>query len=305
MERGNWKWLRTLLTVTALVVILTVAAFAADIAIGIGIVDTDGGLWLRAGPGYEYELIDAASEGDDVVVYSQEGDWYLVNYNLKTGYMSSEYITFLDKENVELGDGMVTDALVNLRGTPETGGTLLDQIEEGETAYIIGLNNGWYKVEYENYTGYIRSDLLELTDLPLENSLGYYYGSYTATTVGETIVAYAESLLGTPYVWGGTSTSGFDCSGFCQYVYEQMGYSINRTADAQMDNGTSVSMSDLQPGDLVFFVGTYSCSGASHVGIYIGNGNFIHASSSSGCVKISSLSSTYYTNHFYGARRIV
>ena len=304
MKRSCTSWLRRILLVLALSAILTVGAFASRSAIGIGIVSTDGGLWLRSGPGYAYDVIDAASDGDDVVVYAQEGDWYLVNYNLKVGYMSSAYIDFLYRENVRLGDGVVTDALVNLRGTPETGGTLLTQLHQGDAANIIGLNNGWYKVEYSGYTGYIRSDLLELTDIPLDNSLGYY-GCASGTSLGQSIVNYAETFLGTPYVWGGTSPSGFDCSGFCQYVYKQMGYTINRTADAQMSNGVSVDKSQLQPGDLVFFYGTYNTYGASHVGIYIGDGNFIHASSAATGVKISSLNTTYYINHYYGARRIV
>ena len=305
MKRSCTGWLRRIFMVLALSTILTVAAFASRSAIGIGIVSTDGGLWLRSGPGYSYDVIDAASDGDDVVVYAQEGDWYLVNYNLKVGYMSSAYIDFLYRENVRLGDGVVTDALVNLRGTPETSGTLLTQLRQGDAANIIGLNNGWYKVQYDGYTGYIRSDLLELTDIPLDNSLGYYGSSSGVTSLGQSVVDFAMNYLGTPYVWGGTSPSGFDCSGFCQYVYKQMGYSINRTADAQMSNGVSVSKSELQPGDLVFFYGTYNTYGASHVGIYIGEGNFIHASSAATGVKISSLNTTYYINHYYGARRIV
>ncbi len=86
------------------------------------------------------------------------------------------------------------------------------------------------------------------------------------------IVSVAEQYMGVPYVWGGTSPSGFDCSGFTQYVFRQCGYSINRTADAQYSNGSYVSYDSLQAGDLVFFANTYSASGITHVGIYIGGG---------------------------------
>lgn len=96
--------------------------------------------------------------------------------------------------------------------------------------------------------------------------------------------------------------SGFDCSGFTQYVFRQCGYSINRTADAQYSNGSYVSYDSLQAGDLVFFANTYSASGITHVGIYIGGGEFIHAAN--GGVKISSLSESYYSSRYYGARRI-
>ena len=119
---------------------------------------------------------------------------------------------------------------------------------------------------------------------------------------GSSIVSVAKNYLGVPYVWGGTSPSGFDCSGFTQYVFRQCGYSINRTADAQYSNGSYVSYDNLSAGDLVFFCNTYSASGITHVGIYIGGGQFIH--SASGGVKISSLSESYYSSRYYGARRI-
>ena len=112
------------------------------------------------------------------------------------------------------------------------------------------------------------------------------------------IVSVAENYMGVPYVWGGTSPSGFDCSGFTQYVFRQCGYSINRTADAQYSNGSYVSYDSLQAGDLVFFANTYSASGITHVGIYIGGGQFIHAAN--GGVKISSLSESYYSSRYSG-----
>ena len=113
--------------------------------------------------------------------------------------------------------------------------------------------------------------------------------------------------LGVPYVWGGSSPSGFDCSGFTQYVMRACGYSIYRTATDQLENGYAVSYSDLQPGDLVFFERTYNTDApASHVGIYVGGGEFIHAGGS--YVKISSLSSDYYASRAVlprAARRII
>lgn len=132
-------------------------------------------------------------------------------------------------------------------------------------------------------------------------SSGNASSSYSA---GEAIVAKAKEYLGVPYVWGGSSPSGFDCSGFTQYVMRACGYSIYRTATDQLENGYAVSYSDLQPGDLVFFERTYNTDApASHVGIYVGGGEFIHAGGS--YVKISSLSSDYYASRYVGARRIV
>ena len=106
--------------------------------------------------------------------------------------------------------------------------------------------------------------------------------------------------------YGGTSPSGFDCSGFVKYVYAHFGINMNRTASAQMDNGTPVSMSELIPGDVVFFkkAGS-SASRASHVGIYIGGGQFIHASTSTTGVIVSDMDYAYYTTGFVGGRRLL
>ncbi len=107
-----------------------------------------------------------------------------------------------------------------------------------------------------------------------------------------------------PYVYGGSSASGFDCSGFTMYVFAQVGIKLPHGATSQLSYGTEVSRSDLQPGDLVFFQ-DYGYT-ASHVGIYIGGDQFIHASSSyynGHCVVITSLSETYYNNHYLTARR--
>ena len=121
---------------------------------------------------------------------------------------------------------------------------------------------------------------------------------------GSSAVSIAYQYLGVPYVYGGASPSGFDCSGFTMYVYSQLGISLPHGATPQLNYGASVSRSDLQPGDLVFF-SDYGYA-ASHVGIYVGDGQFIHASSSSSngyCVCVSSLTSGYYDSHYAGARR--
>ncbi|WP_425802120.1 C40 family peptidase [Desulfitobacterium sp. Sab5] len=119
-------------------------------------------------------------------------------------------------------------------------------------------------------------------------------------SAASSVIRNAMSLVGTPYSFGGTSRSGFDCSGYTQYVFKGSGISLPRTSYAQFGVGTAVTKSQLQPGDLVFFT-TYS-SGASHVGIYIGGGNFIHASNSG--VRTTSLGESYYASHFVGARRV-
>lgn len=115
---------------------------------------------------------------------------------------------------------------------------------------------------------------------------------------GSEVVAYAKTLLGCKYVYGGTTTNGFDCSGFTQYVYKHFGINLNRTAAAQYSNGSSVT--NLQAGDLVMF----GKSGINHVGIYIGGNTFIHAANPGKGVTTDTLSTGYYKTNYVGARRI-
>ena len=122
---------------------------------------------------------------------------------------------------------------------------------------------------------------------------------------GSDMAEFALSLVGCPYVYGGNSPKGFDCSGFVKYVANYFGHTVARTASDQMENGTPVSWDELQPGDLVFFKKSGSSARrASHVGIYIGGGQFVHASTSRVGVIVSGMNEAYYTSGFVGARRL-
>lgn len=131
-----------------------------------------------------------------------------------------------------------------------------------------------------------------------------WYGDSVGTGTGQDIVDYAKNFLGIPYVYGGTSPSGFDCSGLVYYCYKHFGFSINRTASGQAYNGKAVSSSELQPGDIIIF-SEKSGKYIGHCGLYIGNGQFIHAPHTGDVVKISNLSTGYYKTHYWSARRIV
>ena len=181
---------------------------------------------------------------------------------------------------------------VNVRSGASTDSSVLATIEADAIVTVNGLVDGWYDVTCEYGTeGYIRSDYLDLTESSSSNS---------------DIVATAKQYLGTRYVYGGASPSGFDCSGFTMYVYSQYGYSLPHSATSQWQSGLGTrvySISELQPGDLVFFNDPSRNAGkaCSHAGIYIGNGKHIHASSSrSGGVIISDLTSGYYNTYFVG-----
>lgn len=320
----------------ALALVLCTGSFAVtahaaqDTMYGIGFV-TASALRMRSEPNTASTTITTAPKNDCVVVISKEGEWYKVNYNLQIGYMHQDYLKVLTVENAELGYGKVTGSRVNMRSGPSTSYKAVDVAASGDKAYIIGLNQGWYKVIYESHICYIRSDYLELTEYPYENqkspnspkfyrlgkSLGIApsasalngstssgnAGSSATITDGQAIVNKAKQYLGTPYVWGGASPNGFDCSGFVYYVLKTLGYPSYRMLVDQYNQGTYVSKANLQPGDIVFFHGTYG-SGISHAGIYAGNGQFIHAPNSRSVVSYSDLSSGYWANHFYGARRM-
>ena len=304
----------------SLVLSLASVAGATELKSAIGIVNARSGLRLRAKPNTDAAVLAVASEGDYVVIIRRSGDWYLVDYNLNIGYMSASYLTVKERENVELGDGAVNPTVANLRSGPSTDSARVCQLYAGDRVDIFGFNCGWYKVKYNGQIGYIRSDLVTLLEKPYCNSgsssSGSSYSSATgyddsyssgsssssSTSLGTQIANYGMSFVGYPYVYGGTSPSGFDCSGFVQYIYRQFGYSINRTATAQLANGYYVSYDSLIPGDLVFFG---SGSSASHVGMYIGGGEFVHAANSRSGVKISSLSESWYAARYIGARRIV
>lgn len=313
-----------------LMVVLAITILAGTLTIGVSAASGDrttylgsvqaSSLRLRAKPSTSSATLDFAYQGDYVNILGKTGSWYLVEFNLSRGYMHQDYLTTHSRRNAELGYGRVTGTSVNVRSGPGTSYSALTRASQGEKLYIIGFNNQWYKVIYNEGIGYIRSDYLALTEIPYENKdsnkdpLFFVNGTSTGTapspsalnsgtSIRSEIVANAKKYLGVPYVWGGTTTSGFDCSGYVQYVLRLSGINLPRTTTEQYKVGTYVSKNNLKPGDLVFLQNTYR-QGISHVGIYIGDGNMIHASSSKG-VTISSLSSSYYVEHYYGARRVV
>ena len=324
------KQIIPLLLIFSLLISLALPVSAADVGqlkTGVAYVDASS-LRLRSSPSTSSTTLDYANEGEVVVLLGKTGNWYRVLYNLKEGYMSATYLDTSTIKNVELGYGKVNYTQVNMRSGPGTSYNAIGKSNKGDWAYIIGINQQWYKVIWKDTICYIRSDYLTLTEAPYENRasskspLFFSKGKSTGTSVSvsalksssnyrenstattpDAIIATAKKYIGVPYLWAGSTPSGFDCSGFVQYVFKAHGVSLNRTCETQYQHGTFVSKSNLKPGDLVFFQNTYK-SGISHVGIYIGNNQFIHASSSKGVV-ISDLTSSYYVSHYYGARRIL
>ena len=178
------KVLLILAATVAAVAALAITAGATELKTGIGIVEASGGLRLRSQASTSSDILSTAHNGDNVVVIRQVGDWYLVNYNLKIGYMHSDYITFKERENIELGYGSVDPYLANIRSGPSTSSGLVDQAGSGAKVFIFGFNCGWYKVKYNGQIGYIRSDLVTLLEKPYCNSGSSSSGSSYSSATG-------------------------------------------------------------------------------------------------------------------------
>jgi cell wall-associated NlpC family hydrolase len=288
------KAAKVLLLSAITTLLLAVSALAAegDIAVNVG-ATTGSNLRLRTEASTSSEIITTLNKGIAVSVLDTvtEG-WYKIAFNGKVGFVSADYM-IIDQDNLFEATGRVNTDSVNVRTDATTESEIAATLDADTYLTVTGLKDGWYAVTCKYGTqGYVRSDFVDLT--------------YKNSGASSAIVDIAKQLMGTPYVWGGTSTRGFDCSGFTLYLYKQLGYNLPHTASGQWKSGIGTqvsSINELQPGDLVFFNDPSRNAGkaCSHVGMYIGNGQHIHASSSRNAgVIISDLTSGYYNRYFIG-----
>ena len=224
-----------------------------------GYVKADG-LRVRKGPSTGTEEITSLGKNDKVKIVGKTGNWYKIDLDGKTGYVSAKYIS----------DTKIAE-------TTSRGGSILKNEE---------------------------TPVVQEKQPAVEQNTSEQIPPPAATTSsGSAIVEYAKQYLGYKYVSGGASPeTGFDCSGFTSYVYKNFGISLYRTSRDQIKNGVAVEKSNLQPGDLVIFNNDANTK-IGHVGIYIGDGNFIHAANKKSGVKITKLDSEYYYKRYVGARR--
>lgn len=276
--------------------LLLVSALVTPSLAATGTVNAGGStLRMRAESNTGSTILKNLDHGTQVeVLTAVENGWYQIAHEGTTGYVSGDYLTVDAAEAAALPVEelptyvRITTSALNVRSGPGTEYEKVGQLGMGTVAEAVATLDGWYQLE----SGYISAEYAQEID---PSQMGQ----------GQAIADFALQFVGYPYVYGGSSPSGFDCSGFTSYVYKQFGYSINRTASAQLDNGYAVSMSELQPGDLVMFKKGSTSKRATHVGLYIGNNQFVHASTSSVGVIISSMSEAYYTTGFVGGRRLV
>ncbi len=259
-----------------------------------------------------------------VSVMEDLDDWFRISYNDCTGFISPEYVELLKRTDSFETYGVVDADELSLLKEANGESEVLSTLKNGDRVEVTGLDNGWFAIKSGDKTGYVTGDDLDLTlekeapkpkaKAPAKKTPANTENAGSGTNEDNSefagngsssdIVAFAQQYLGVPYVYGGTGSGGFDCSGFTMHVFSNFGVSLAHGATPQLNSGYEVSMGDLQPGDLVFFFGTYNTSSAaSHVGIYVGGGQFIHASSSRGVI-ISSLSESYYASRYLTARRV-
>ena len=219
---------------------------------------TGSSVYVRSGPGTNYEIVTSLIRGNSVKAVAETSQWYKVEVNGQTGYISKSLVSTTRPETTSRGtETSRTQDEEKQVSTPEEENTQAEQ-------------------------------------------------TVVQTSTGQQIVDYAKNYLGCKYVYGGSGPNTFDCSGFTMYVYQKFGVTLSHSARAQSKVGTAVEKENLQLGDLVFFKDYETMDGIGHCGIYIGDGNFIHASSGKGyCVKISTLLSGSYATRYETARRVI
>ncbi len=299
---------RTVLLTGALTALISASALAYDVQGGT--VKTSSSVNLRAEATTASASLGKLTDQARVAILDTAEGFYKVAYNGTVGYMSADYVEAQPIMNIECGGAKVTTAVLNVRSGPGTGNDIVTKLYEGNVAKIIGINNGWFKVQYGGKTGYVSPDYVTVTAYTGATTSAVSTQSASGSTSAATgtrqqIIEYAATLLGCKYVYGGTSPSGFDCSGYTQYVFANYGVSLSHSSKTQYSNAVSIKKSELQVGDLVFFSSTAGSSTVGHVGIYTGDDQFIHAASPGKGVRYDSLSSDYYSSHYIGSGRVL
>jgi cell wall-associated NlpC family hydrolase/SH3-like domain-containing protein len=299
---------------------------------------------LRANPDTSAKVLAQLEKGKKVSVLDSEGDWFKVSFNDATGWVNDNYVVIRDQVisygtvsgdvvNVRSKPDISSEILTKLDK-----GSKVDIYERSGDWCRISIGDerfGWVNKEFMSVRSDttvasrgLTTDVKPPVKVPDENAGKTAEGSTGDSAVSGTdgnaaegsgtsvegsdkisdqrleIVAYAKKFIGVKYVYGGTTPKGFDCSGFVSYVFNHFDISLERASRDMGNGGAAVKKANLQPGDLVFFDTNGGLNAIRHVGIYIGNNSFIHASSGSGHrkVMISSLSESFYSNSYMRAR---
>lgn len=262
----------------------------------LGVANVTNYLNVREEPSLEGKLLGKLPMNAGCEILETLDGWYKIRSGNVEGYVSAEFLLTGEEANKRAEEAISTVAKVNadmlmVRAQPNTDCEILTRVAQNEELEVEEQLSGWVKVNIDSIEGYVCADYVDVYQtLPKGVTLKELsYGDGVSNTVVD-LIEYAKQFLGNPYVYGGTSlTNGTDCSGFTMRLYEHFGYSLSRTSREQANNGTRVALSDIQPGDLLFYK---HGSAIGHVAIYIGNGQIIHASTERTGIIISN---AYYT----------
>ena len=261
--------------------------------LGIADVNSTNYLNVRKKPSTDADICGKMTQNTACDILKKEGDWYKIKSGSVTGYVYAKYIITGEKaQRIALEEAqkmavVTTDSNLNVRKKPSTDSSIITKISTEERYEVQSEKDGWVKISLDGLTdeegeeidavGYISADYCKVKYAlkaavkytPLEEGGNSSYSSTRAS-----LCNYACQFVGNPYVWGGTSlTHGADCSGFVMSVFAKYGVYLPHSSRSQAYCGTSISSSQMRPGDLVF----YGSGGIDHVAIYIGNGMIVHA----------------------------
>lgn len=268
---------------------------------------------IRKGPGLQYRMAGSVSRGDAVFLKSASKNWCEVTTkDGATGYIFREFLTSTKPEEARpiggprvIAKGWIAGTDVNARKGPGTEHQVVARVAKGTPVKVLFTMREWNRVKFGNgKEAWVAAWLVKTA--PTRTGRPGARGGVAAggsSSFGQKVVAIARGFMGTPYHFGGSSGTGFDCSGFVYHVMRLAGRGLPHDSRSQFDRGTPVPRGALRLGDVVFFCNTYR-AGISHVGIYVGGNQFIHASSAAGRVQIDSLSKPYYDARYAGARRM-
>ncbi len=297
----------------ALVTLNTSAAFAGAI-----VKVTGENVNVRSEASTDSEVISTVDTGLTLSVSSLKDGWFkLSNADGSESYITTEFVKLTQ------ADGVVNSEGVNMRKGPSTAAEVVSQVDKDTKLSVVADVGEWYEVKYDDSLAYVHKDFISGDMLkylpgkevsykvnpaaPIPTAPEPTVNEDSSKSKGEEVVDFAKKYLGLTYVYGGTNLkTGVDCSGFMYCVYKNFGITLNRVSRDQINNGKRInSKSELQAGDLIFF-NTGGNSRISHVGMYMGNGQYIHATNNSkNCVQISNLNSSYAVRTYVGACRVL
>lgn len=287
MSHFTSKAAKTFLCAALAAASMASTVFAGEMSVGMG-KTTGNSLRIREYPTTDCGVVANLDRGTTLAIIdgSEEG-WYHVAYAGKTGWVASEYVARLANGEFS-APGKVTRDGAGVYESPSETSPMKETIAEGASVTVNALYDGWYLVKCQYGTeGYIRSEYVDLIGATAS-------GSTNAS--GSAIVSAALRYKGYRYVYGAAGPNSFDCSGFTMFIMKKFGVSLPHSATQQWQSskGTRVyRISNLQPGDLVYFRWSGSRTACSHTGIYIGNNQIIHASSSRTGVIVTNLTGKY------------